>query len=549
MGLYVNQNLYSGDDAYEAIAYYRLSKDDGKNHESDSIANQRVLIREYVKNHPNIKLVDEAFDDGYTGTNYDRPGFRKVMDAVNAGTVNCVIVKDLSRLGREYVETGKYLEMVFPSMGIRFIAINDDVDSGNAKSSDDILVPVKNIMNETYCRELSKKLRRQFRIQRSKGEYLGAFACYGYRKKPEDKHKLIIDEYAAEIVRAIFVLKLKGYSQQSIADYLNSEAVLPPAEYKKSQGLNYKSGLKGGGQAQWRAFAVQNVLTNPVYIGVLVQGKRGTPNYKIKQMRVRDEDQWSVINDNHEAIIDEFTFNAVQKVLARDTRVTAKADAVDPLSGMMFCADCGRSMVKRSVSRGNKKFYYYVCHTNKKGAGCTSHSISGETLETTVMRASKNQINLVIEMKQLLEEVNHNEILSVKIRRLDLLIAEKNKEIDKQKDFRMKLYEALSDGLIERDEYDAMRKRATATIDAGEAAIEKLDAERAEIIAKSTKNLTLLEQFAKYQSYAKLTREIAVAFIDKFTVYEDKTVHIDFNYRDEIASYQEILKTISQEVG
>ena len=549
MGLYVNQLSQTGDDIYEAIAYYRLSKDDGKNHESDSIANQRVLIREYVKNHPNIKLVDEAFDDGYTGTNYDRPGFRKVMDAVNAGTVNCVIVKDLSRLGREYVETGKYLEMVFPSMGIRFIAINDDVDSGNAKSSDDILVPVKNIMNETYCRELSKKLRRQFRIQRSKGEYLGAFACYGYRKNPEDKHKLIIDEYAAEIVRAIFVLKLKGYSQQSIADYLNSEAVLPPAEYKKSQGLNYKSGLKGGGQAQWRAFAVQNVLTNPVYIGVLVQGKRGTPNYKIKQMRVRDEDQWSVINDNHEAIIDEFTFNAVQKVLTRDTRVTAKADAVDPLSGMMFCADCGRSMVKRSVSRGNKKFYYYVCHTNKKGAGCTSHSISVETLETTVMRAIKNQINLVIEMKQLLEEVNHSEILSVKLRRLDLLIAEKNKEIDKQKDFRMKLYEALSDGLIERDEYDAMRKRATATIDAGEAAIEKLDAERAEIIAKSTKNLTWLEQFAKYQSYAKLTREIAVAFIDKVTVYEDKTVHIDFNYRDEIASYQEILKTISQEVG
>ena len=549
MGLYVNQLSQTGDDIYEAIAYYRLSKDDGKNHESDSIANQRVLIREYVKNHPNIKLVDEAFDDGYTGTNYDRPGFRKVMDAVNAGTVNCVIVKDLSRLGREYVETGKYLEMVFPSMGIRFIAINDDVDSGNAKSSDDILVPVKNIMNETYCRELSKKLRRQFRIQRSKGEYLGAFACYGYRKNPEDKHKLIIDEYAAEIVRAIFVLKLKGYSQQSIADYLNSEAVLPPAEYKKSQGLNYKSGLKGSGQAQWKAFAVQSILTNPVYIGVLVQGKRGTPNYKIKQMRVRDEDQWSVINNNHEAIIDEFTFNAVQKVLTRDTRVTAKADAVDPLSGMMFCADCGRSMVKRSVSRGNKKFYYYVCHTNKKGAGCTSHSISVETLETTVMRAIKNQINLVIEMKQLLEEVNHNEILSVKIRRLDLLIAEKNKEIDKQKDFRMKLYEALSDGLIERDEYDAMRKRATATIDAGEAAIEKLDAERAEIIAKSTKNLTWLEQFAKYQSYAKLTREIAVAFIDKVTVYEDKTVHIDFNYRDEIASYQEILKTISQEVG
>lgn len=309
MGLYVNQLTSAGEDSFDAIAYYRLSKDDGTNHESDSIANQRVLIREYVKSHPNIRLVDEAFDDGYTGTNFDRPGFQKVMDAVNAGRINCVIVKDLSRLGREYVETGKYLEMVFPSMGIRFIAINDDVDSGNAKSSDDILVPVKNIMNETYCRELSKKLRRQFKIQRANGEYLGAFACYGYRKSPEDKHKLIIDEYAAEIVKAIFTFKLKGYSPQSIADYLNSEAVLPPAEYKKSQGLNYKSGLKGAGQAQWKAFTIQNILTNPVYTGVLIQGKRGTPNYKVKQMRVRDEDQWSIVNDNHEAIIDEFRNN------------------------------------------------------------------------------------------------------------------------------------------------------------------------------------------------------------------------------------------------
>ena len=206
-------------------------------------------------------------------------------------------------------------------------------------------------------------------------------------------------------------------------------------------------------------------------------------------------------------------------------------------------------MIKRSVSRGNKKFHYYVCSTNKKGDGCSSHSISMETLENTVMRAIKNQINLVVEMKQLLEEVNHSDILSVKLRRLDLLIAEKNKEIDKQKDFRMKLYEALSDGLIERDEYDAMRKRATVTIEAAEAVVQKLDAERAEIVSQNTRNLSWLERFARYQDYAKLSREIAVAFIDRVTVYEDKTVHIDFNYRDEIASYQEILKNISQEVS
>ena len=548
MGLFVNSNVYGGDDVYEAIAYYRLSKDDGKNHESDSITNQRVLVREYIKKHPNIRLVDEAYDDGYSGTNFDRPGFQKVMDAINAGTVNCVIVKDLSRLGREYVATGKYLEMVFPSLGIRFIAINDDVDSSKGNSSDDILIPVKNIMNESYCRELSKKLRRQFKIQRTEGEYLGAFAPYGYRKDPEDKHKLIIDEYAAEIVRMIFVLKLKGYSQQSIADYLNSETVLPPAEYKKSQGLNYKSGLKCGGQAIWRAYAVQKILQNPVYIGTLIQGKRGTPNYKIKQMHIRNEEEWCICKDNHEAIIDEFTFETIQKILSRDTRSAPKAEGVNPLSGLVFCADCGRSMIKRSVSRGNKKFHYYVCSTNKKGDGCSSHSISMETLENTVMRAIKNQINLVVEMKQLLDELNHSEILSVKLKRLDLLIAEKHKEIDKQKDFRMKLYEALNDGLIDRDEYDAMRKRTTVTIEAAEAVVQKLEAERAEIVSQNTKNLFWLEKFARYQDYAKLSREITVAFIDKVTVYEDKTIHIDFNYRDEIALYQEAIKNIRQGV-
>lgn len=549
MGLYTNLIKDEGNDTYEAMAYYRLSKDDGKVQESDSISNQRVLVHEFVRQNPNIKLVNEAYDDGYTGTNFDRPGFQKVMDAVNAGKVNCVIVKDLSRLGREYIETGKYLEMIFPSMGIRFIAINDDVDSMNAKSSDDILIPVKNIMNESYCRELSKKLRRQFKIQRSNGEYLGAFACYGYRKSPEDKHKLVVDPYAAEIVRCMFALKLRGYSQQSIADYLNGEAVLPPAEYKKSQGLNYKSGLQGSGVAKWNPYTIQKILSNPVYVGTLIQGKRGTPNYKIKQMRVRDEEQWNVVKDNHEPIVDEYTFNSVQRALGRDTRIAPKAETVNPLSGMVFCADCGRGMVKRSVSRGNKKFHYYICSTSKKGAGCTSHSISMEALENAVMRAIRNQINLVVEMKQLLEEVNHGEIFSAKQNRIDLLIAEKNKLIDKQKDFRMKLYEALSDKLIERDEYDAMRKRATETIENAEAAVKKLEEERANLVKQSTKNLTWLEKFARYQSSETFSREIVMAFIDRITVYEDKSIHIDFNYRDELAAYQEILTKMNQEVS
>ncbi len=241
-----------------AIAYYRLSKF-AKSTDSESIANQQKLIREYVSRHPEIVLVDEEQDDGYTGTNYDRPGFQAVIKAVKEKRANCVIVKDLSRLGREYIETGKYLERIFPAMGVRFISINDDIDSEHERAGDDIIIPVKNIMNEAYCRELvknimneaycrelSRKLRRQFEVQRSKGEYVGSFVSYGYVKDLEDKHRLVIDEYAAEVVRGIFQLKMQGYNAQAIADYLNENGVLSPSRYKRQIGGHRRVCSRGG---------------------------------------------------------------------------------------------------------------------------------------------------------------------------------------------------------------------------------------------------------------------------------------------------------------
>lgn len=544
---------------YYAVAYYRLSKEDTRkrerlknkdnSYESDSIANQRKLINEYVKKHPEIKLVAEAIDDGYTGTNYERPGFRDVMELIESGKVNCVIVKDLSRLGREYIETGKYLEILFPSFGVRFIAINDDVDSENTKASDDFIIPVKNIMNESYCREQSKKLRKQFRIQRNDGEFLGSFASYGYLKSPEDKHKLIIDEYAAEVVKTIFSLKVFGKSQQAIADFLNEEQILPPAEYKKSIGLNYKSGFKSASTGKWSHVTIRTILSNPIYIGTLVQGKRGTPNYKIKKTRVRNESEWSVVENNHEPIIDPLTFFAVQKMLARDTRTSPQKKAVLPLSGVLFCPDCQRAMCRRSVSRGKKKFYYYICSTNKHGKGCSSHNFEQYKLEETVLHAISNQINIVIEMEQLISDIGQRDITATRVRKLDLLIAQKNKDIDGYKDFRMKLYEALSDELLTRDEYNKMRDKYTKQIDEAQAVVDEMNAERAKIIEDSERDNSWMEMFAKFQGIETLSREVVFSLIDKIYVYEDKRIRIDFNYRNELAYYQELLSQSVKEVG
>ncbi len=542
---------------YRAMAYYRLSKDDknedrsrdSKGEISDSILNQRKLVHAYLQNHPGITLVDEAYDDGYSGTNYDRPGFRSVLEKVQSGNVNCVIVKDLSRLGREYIETGKYLEMIFPSFGVRFIAINDDVDSEHSTAGDDIIIPIKNIMNESYCRELSKKLRNQFRIQRGNGEFLGAFASYGYCKSPDDKHKLVIDEYAAEVVRGIFSMKIKGYSQNMIADFLNQEKVLPPAEYKKSLGMKYKTGFQASMQAKWSAVTINRILNNPIYIGTLVQGKRGTPNYKIKKMRVRSEDDWVVVENNHPAVIDPLMFSIVQKMMERDTRRPPKKDVLLPLAGVLFCPDCGRTLQRRTVTYGEQKYCYYVCATYKDGKGCSSHSFEQKKLEETVLHAITSQIQMIVELNELIKDIGLHSIDQIRLKRVDVMIARKEEDLDRDKEFRMKLYEALNEELIDRDEYNKMRMKYTRQIEDTEKAISKLKLQRTEISSSHSTDNNWIMQFIKFQGITELTREVVVTLIDRIYVYEDKHIRIEFNYRNEIAAYQEILEEKAKEVG
>lgn len=272
---------------YNAAAYVRLSKEDlisisGARTESNSISNQKQLILDFVKDKTDIKIVSIREDDGYTGTDYDRPDFQRMMDDIRAGIVNCVIVKDLSRFGREYINAGKYIDRLFPYYGVRLISINDGIDTITRSSSDDFNIMVKNLMNDNYCRDISIKIRSQLQVKRKNGEFIGAFAPYGYEKSEEDKNKLVIDVYAAEVVRDIFRWKLEGLNPDTIARKLNEQGVLSPMEYKKSRGLSYKTSFKTKSKAQWVPMAVRRILTNPVYVGTLVQGIRTRPNYKIK---------------------------------------------------------------------------------------------------------------------------------------------------------------------------------------------------------------------------------------------------------------------------
>ena len=221
---------------YLCASYTRLSQDDGDKEESNSIVNQKSLIRDFMNNHPEFTLVDEYADDGYSGVNFDRPDFQRMMNDVRSRKINCIIVKDLSRFGRNYIESGKYMEQIFPHLGVRFIAINDSIDTGRSQSdAEQFVLPFKNLFNDSYCKDISTKVRSQLAIKRKNGDFVGSFACYGYLKDPADHNKLIIDPEAAEIVRCIFAWKIQGMSAERIAEHLNEQGILCPMEYKRSK--------------------------------------------------------------------------------------------------------------------------------------------------------------------------------------------------------------------------------------------------------------------------------------------------------------------------
>ena len=279
------------DQVFKVAIYLRLSKEDGDlsfssngKTESESINNQRDLILGYLSKHPEMEIIDEYKDDGKTGTNFDRAEFQRMLEDLKKGVVNCVIVKDLSRFGRDYIDCGYYIDKLFPELGVRFIAVNDNYDSSSATASDTMVVPFKNLINDSYSRDISMKVRSNLQSKRERGDFISNFAPYGYVKSEVDKNRLVIDDYAASIVRDIFNWKIEGLSPAGIAKRLNDMGILSPMEYKHSCGIKYRF-QEAGGMAVWTHKTVRRMLQNEVYIGVLVQGKYTTPNYKTKKFR------------------------------------------------------------------------------------------------------------------------------------------------------------------------------------------------------------------------------------------------------------------------
>lgn len=520
----------------KAGSYIRLSKEDGDKFESDSIKNQRELINDFIKDHPKLKLIREYPDDGYSGTNFDRPGFQRLLSDAKNKKIDCIIVKDLSRLGRNYIETGKYLEKIFPSLGIRVIAINDNYDSFD-KSSDEnqFIVPFKNLINDAYCRDISMKIRSHFDIKRKSGQFIGNFATYGYIKDPDDKNKLIIDEYAATIVSMIFDLKLSGMSIANIANKLEEMKVVPPYDYKRECGLNFNSGFKSCGSLKWPLESIKRILTNEIYTGKMVQGKRKKINYKVKKSVPVPKEDWIRVPDMHDAIISDDKFEAVQKLLLLDTRTAVGNQSVYPLSGYLKCADCGQNMVRRSAKMKNgQKVYYYHCSTHKNDGTCSSHNINAEKIETVVLNAIKEQYFVLVHAQSVLDSIHNQPRDDVRLMVIEKQLVKLKSDIEYYNNLKVKVYKDYVDGIISKDDYQDLNGRFQSTKEKLEDALSKLEEKRERLVTGKVDVKTWIDEIAKHKDVSRLNRNMVVSLIENVKVFNDGNVEVNFVFDDEI---------------
>ena len=370
----------------------------------------------------------------------------------------CPIVKDLSRFARNYSDAGSLIDNLFVQMGVRFISLAENVDSyKNPDSVSNIIVPITNVMNDNYCYQTSKKIRQVFDYKRRNGQYIGAFAPYGYVKHPKDKHRLIVDPDAAENVKLIFTMLIQGSSKRAIALYLNEHGVPSPSAYKVQKGLPVST--RGYDDPMWGVRMIHSILTNPTYTGDLAQGRSRVKSYKVHQIEAVPREEWVEVAGTHEAIIDYETFDKVQALLQRDTRTSPKGREVHLFSGFLKCADCGRA-ITRCVGKNNNVYYSCSTYKNRSRTACTMHSIKHERLEAAVLFAVQHQVHLAVSYSEIVTQINSAPIKKSQSYRLDDLIAAKERELTKITRYKQSLYQDWKDGEITQQEYAALSAAA-----------------------------------------------------------------------------------------
>ena len=516
---------------WRIAVYLRLSKEDGDKPESDSIQNQRAIIENHIKylesQGENIISVTVYSDDGFPGGNFNRPGYKRMIDDVEAGRINCVIFKDNSRLGRNYPELGKLMEEYFPQKKVRVISVLNHIDSyKDPYSYSSAIVSFSNIMNDDYIRQLSIKIKSTFAMKRARGEFLGNYAPYGYQKSPEDPHKLIIDPEAAEVVRMIFNWYTQGLSAVGIVRELNALQIMPPSVYKTSKGCNGFS-HHSSGQAktgEWSMTSISTMLQDEVYIGNMVQGKYKSASYRSKRMIPAEESEWTVVEGTHEAIISDEQFSIVHDRFARRTRVAPNMRTTHLLSGFVKCAHCGGRM-NRNVSQGNA---YYRCMTRVRSPEVCQCSYAKERyLEAVILETLQNELRDLVDAKKVITAARESSAGVKASNAYQLSIRKAQREIERIKQAKFRLYDDLQSGVIGETEYVDFRARYDTDIEEQKKNIERLRASLEDLQAARKQDDEFVEFFRRYGNIRKLDRDLLDQLLD----------HVEYTDRDHIDIY------------
>ena len=516
---------------FNVAIYIRLSREDGDKEESDSVGNQRKLLAEYIAKKEDFILYDVYVDDGYSGTNFNRPSFQRMIADIEDGEVNCVVVKDLSRFGRDYIDTGRYLERYFPEMGVRFISVTDGIDS--MKQAYDMLLPIKNIFNEQYARDISKKIQATVKSKQKAGEFIGAFTSYGYKKSPVDKHKLVIDDYAADVVRRIFSLYIQGYGKQKIAKLLNAEGVLCPAEYKKVNGENYKNCNCLESTTYWSYSTINSILHREMYVGNMVQGtKRQRMRSKQKKMT---KEEWIIVENTHEPIIDKVTWEKARSLLQKRTRELDLETNKNIFAGFVKCGDCGRAMAKNMWRRADgSKTYSLYCGTYKRNGKqyCTPHTLPMAVLEDIVLGDLKVIAHSADNLKEL---VQSQSFTASKVKRIaDTELSKIKTELERVKKLKKSIYEDYREELISKEEFLSYREDYLKKEELYSKQIEALEEKKNDNVTEDVFETPWLKRLLELKDIESLDRDIVVEMISEIKVYENRKIKITYNFGNEL---------------
>ena len=546
-----NENI-SSKKIWSVALYIRLSQQDEDNGqgklESNSVTSQKTLLNDFVEENDDLIVYDTYVDDGFSGTDFDRPSFQRLLEDMKNEKINCIIVKDLSRLGRNHYEAGNYIEKVFPLFNIRFIAINDFIDSfKNPESVNTILLPFKNLINDEYARDVSIKIRSSLNGKKKRGEFVGSFPSYGYVKDEKDKHRLVIDEVAADIVKKIFDWHVNlGHGKIAICHKLNDLGILNPTGHKKVElGQNYENCGVIDNTYTWTPSTVRNILKNEVYIGNTVQGKRRAKSYKIHKIENVPEEKWVRVENTHEPIIDKETFEKAQELSRRDTKVSQKTKELSIWAGFLKCADCKRAMNKKSsTNKSGSKYEYYICSTYRKKSNklCTKHTIKEELLEKAVVQAINLHIDLLTNIEQMVKQINQSSFQNLKNENIENMIKAKQIELSKISNFKRTLYEDWKNGDITRDEYLEYKRKYENDIERLNQNIESLETENQKYKTQNTTNNEWIEKFREKKNITELTRDIMMELIDCIYVQENGNITIKFKFEDEFKRCQDYIE-------